>query len=1550
MSHRIHVIMIALLLGAGYSVPAQESPRDPFKDIYADYQPDFLAKISRSGWGRSYYGWKRDEEQMKLSSEPNFFTLNILNEDSRAEALVEAGLKKESEGQYREALAIYQQVIQKYPKTLYRVAENGVFVPVAQYCQRRILQFPPSDLDHYRQLYDARAREAFEQAKRQYSLLGLSDITESMLATSYGGKALLELGDAALDTGHFLAALEYYTTVRDFYPDEELKTPELTLKIAYCQKSLGNSSGSLVSVDGKSGLTPAQLASLEKATQNVKHVNPPFHSQLSSSPHQAVDDYTLSVPTNDPLGIEPPVWEVPLPGSRDDFFVYTQPVLTENSVVYRHKNIVYCRSLLNGLLRWQNDLGGRATWQNWHERQFPQEDVLVQDGLVFTSINKAGPSLVALDQVTGQLRWAFGPMVAADEEQVRMRIESAPSGGPRTIYAGYVLDNIEGETHTDSEYGVVALDSATGRVQWRTPLCRLAPGKFSGGLAETRRNRIRSFTSPPLYHQGTIYYTTNAGALAALDSLSGRVKWLTRYPYYPSIHDATRQFGRGGERVQHSRVFFRPHNPMLWYNQRPLMVGERLYTTPVDTNSLYCVDRRTGKVLWTHAKRTPGSAYLLGASRNGELVLAHTGRKLDIPAHRSPSPIYLLNPETGETVWESPDLTVKETHPVMTHYVFGSPSLHYRSNDAWFELAARPMMTSDGRVYHASFRYVGYPIFGYFSNLACLDLEKRMVVNQRRFYSGEILARAEKDIFSNAPDELKSFEDNPVKDAKTKDRIRMLKDVVADTVPENEHGPFLPFARQTAIRFGETFELRISARGVSMIYDRKAVRKMVASRNDLAGDFAKAELAVADSQMREAADLLSRCLETISSEDLDFRAAINQQLYRVHLRLARQAIRAGRNDEELVNCLGMSRTAGTLAEEIETLFAVADAYERQGNRQAAAKVLRTIIQTYGEQEYPLSDVAAAESQKVLRAAESVIDTYRGFLSKSLHTSEIAASLELTQRSLPLYLSTVSPLPKTLTMRAGQHAALRLRRMKQQSSDFATEFEKLAENELSEKPNEELLGLLAEFPGTNAAESALNRLLAEKIETPSPEARQQAGRLWDLARISGWTINAELRNAVSPPQAKFTEPKLKLPQQPREIQFAEEETAARLVMNRAGDRSTQPHLLFLATRLRKRLDNKFLVTARDLKTGDVVWETEELRLKGKGQEPGFFTAYVHKDLVLVHGLYDVIALELQTGRLRWRYRVPFDFEIRTALVSGTVLMLSGQIETIALYIPTDNPTGEVAWQAQELGNLYISPYMDGERLISVRKLPFNLTVRSRATGHLIGRLDLPDLSLLMKHPLLENGPESLPAAHHQNHLVLTDSWYYILIDTDRLQILWKRLIDNNDSTRTPPLRFAVNRDFVAVLKEDYDQKAIHLLSAKTGEILWASDPKNANSPRPMHSLLLHNEIIYGIEPHPGQGFYVTAREGVSGKLMFRSEVTGYQAKPQVALLPRVYGNHLLVRIADRQNFELKAFSMESGSLDASLKTKGVGPYGVHGRVSSTVQNGRLILLSKDRLKQ
>src|SRR5690606_34429913 len=148
---------------------------------------------------------------------------------------------------------------------------------------------------------------------------------------------------------------------------------------------------------GRGTLSAEQRERFQEFIATSRHETPPFHSQLTSAPHVAADDYTMLPPTTDPLAFDEPVWETPLPGARRDHYVYSQPVVAGDSLICRHKNIVYSHSILNGKLRWKNDLGGRAVWQNQTERQYPMEDVLVQDGLVVTAMAKAGPSLVAID-------------------------------------------------------------------------------------------------------------------------------------------------------------------------------------------------------------------------------------------------------------------------------------------------------------------------------------------------------------------------------------------------------------------------------------------------------------------------------------------------------------------------------------------------------------------------------------------------------------------------------------------------------------------------------------------------------------------------------------------------------------------------------------------------------------------------------------------------------------------------------------------------------------------------------------------------------------------------------------------------------------------------------------------------------------------------------------------------------------------------------------------------------------------------------------------------
>ena len=117
--------------------------------------------------------------------------------------------------------------------------------------------------------------------------------------------------------------------------------------------------------------------------------------------------------------------------------------------------------------------------------------------------------------------------------------------------------------------------------------------------------------------------------------------------------------------------------------------------------------------------------------------------------------------------------------------------------------------------------------------------------------------------------------------------------------------------------------------------------------------------------------------------------------------------------------------------------------------------------------------------------------------------------------------------------------------------------------------------------------------------------------------------------------------------PGRIELDTSDAGERLVLERRGDRARHPHLLFLGSRVKKRLDNKFTLSCIDLRNGKIFWETKNLRLRCSGQEPGFFEAFVVGDLVVVHGLFNVLAFDVNSGKARWHFRVPFDFEIRHA---------------------------------------------------------------------------------------------------------------------------------------------------------------------------------------------------------------------------------------------------------------------------------------------------------------
>lgn len=271
--------------------------------------------------------------------------------------------------------------------------------------------------------------------------------------------------------------------------------------------------------------------------------------------------------------------------------------------------------------------GGGGMWQGG-VRHRPNFCTLAEDRLFFacgaetptpppnffgTSEQKETPNyLAALGRQgpsgsleSGKLVWslqpdnhapAFEAQSKADQEWLKsVFFVSAPTWDAGVLYAMAVHQ--AGLT----EAWAVAFDAATGRTLWRTQICASNP-IFVGGLVQPARGL------PMAVADGTVFVVTNLGAVAALDAMTGDVKWIRVYDRL-TVPDRFNNFG-----VRPTQEFWGPNPPIVY--------GGMLLATPQDSELLYAYDIETGRRLWhiSRTERDPGLKHILGIS-NGNVVV-----------------------------------------------------------------------------------------------------------------------------------------------------------------------------------------------------------------------------------------------------------------------------------------------------------------------------------------------------------------------------------------------------------------------------------------------------------------------------------------------------------------------------------------------------------------------------------------------------------------------------------------------------------------------------------------------------------------------------------------------------------------------------------------------------------------------------------------------------------------------------------------------------------------------------------------------------------------
>lgn len=182
--------------------------------------------------------------------------------------------------------------------------------------------------------------------------------------------------------------------------------------------------------------------------------------------------------------------------------------------------------------------------------------------------------LYAIDARTGEIRWTHARFDGARTADDRAFLAKATITTPPLVlgdrlYVGACFYK------GGFRHWLCCFDRATGAILWRTFVA----------LGQAEQNMFGNAVKdcPPGYvgaHEGLLVYSTNVGAVAAVDAATGLPKWVTAYLQepIPSV-DGPGAIERGPG----------------WAGARPIFFNGRAYVGPADATGFYSFDLKTGE-------------------------------------------------------------------------------------------------------------------------------------------------------------------------------------------------------------------------------------------------------------------------------------------------------------------------------------------------------------------------------------------------------------------------------------------------------------------------------------------------------------------------------------------------------------------------------------------------------------------------------------------------------------------------------------------------------------------------------------------------------------------------------------------------------------------------------------------------------------------------------------------------------------------------------------------------------------------------------------------
>lgn len=543
-----------------------------------------------------------------------------------------------AEKQWEEALDVLARLTEA-PKDKLVGVGGGRYVPLRTWCQGYLARLPPDMLRAYRRRIDPLAEKWFQQGLANHDEQLLEDVAEQALASSYGDKALLALGEMALEAGDFTSARWYWERILPAHlsdpplengkgrqnvacwpscPDSQLDPAAILARLVlvsilegdrerataelaqfaqlhpHAQGRLGDRQGRYVQL-----LEGLWAASASWAEQKPPPAWPTFAGSPTRNPKAR--------PIND---IGKVIWRTPLPTLPAGrllgcpFF----PVITDGLVFVNDSENILCVGANDGQPAWANtaaifrsDAWPRAAAESLLQSAFgePRYTLTVYRDRLFARLGcplterpaeaaHLPPSyLVALDlQAEGRLLWKV-------DAEAGWAFEGSPLCDGHGVYAAMRRQAIQPQAF------VACFDADDGRPLWRRYICSAeSPGRNTLPLCSHNLLTL---------NRRVLYYNTNLGAVAAISTEDGYLRWLTLYPRAREV-DFYRLAGH----------WQRDPSPCLLYRGK-------LFVAPADSPRLLAFDAADGRLLWQSGSQLENVRELLAAT---ERWLLAAGDKL----------------------------------------------------------------------------------------------------------------------------------------------------------------------------------------------------------------------------------------------------------------------------------------------------------------------------------------------------------------------------------------------------------------------------------------------------------------------------------------------------------------------------------------------------------------------------------------------------------------------------------------------------------------------------------------------------------------------------------------------------------------------------------------------------------------------------------------------------------------------------------------------------------------------------------------------------------